>query len=280
MIDEVDKRLDMSLSFSFPIESYVLSTIVKEKPVPINVYHQKSEQYITFFLHGVSANDRMMLETLNPVKMGDSLVITEKITNPLVKRIADNVGLVSTLADGELFTHGKIVFASFRFHSSEMKGAAELLRKVVSLDVNLSGLGLSESKGLVEILNEIDKRLPLSLVTFSFKEHSDTKFVLEWRNLHQPPLNFIKYNLDGDISATNLTQSNGQTSAFLTAVDKDHIPLGTYLEYHNKERVQAYVYVPRMLVKPLLVRLYETTEKVKDFRLEGIKNYKDENKNP
>ena len=280
MIDEVDKRLDMSLSFSFPIESYVLSTIVKEKPVPINVYHQKSEQYITFFLHEVSANDRMMLEPLNPVKMGDSLVITEKITNPLVKRIADNVGLVSTLADGELFTHGKIVFASFRFHSSEMKGAAELLRKVVSLDVNLSGLGLSESKGLVEILNEIDKRLPLSLVTFSFKEYSDTKFVLEWRNLHQHPLNFIRYNLDGDLSATNLTQSNGQTSAFLTAVDKDHIPLGTYLEYHNKERVQAYLYVPRMLVKPLLVRMYETTEKVKDFRLEGIKNYKDENKNP
>ena len=62
MIDEVDKRLDMSLSFSFPIESYVLSTIVKEKPVPINVYHIKSEQYITFFLQELSANDRMMLE--------------------------------------------------------------------------------------------------------------------------------------------------------------------------------------------------------------------------
>ena len=34
-----------------------------------------------------------------------------------------------------------------------------------------------------------------------------------------------------------------------------------------------------MLVKPLLVRLYETTERVKDFKLEGIRNYKDENKN-
>ena len=209
MIDEVDKRLDMSLSFSFPIESYVLSTIVKEKPVPINVYHIKSEQYITFFLQELSANDRMMLEPLNPVKIGDSLEITEKITNPLVNMIADNVGLVSTLADGELFTTGKIMFVNFRFHSSQMKGAAELLRKVVSLGADLSGLGLSESKGLVEMLNEIDKRLPLSLVTFSFKEHSDTKFILEWRNLHQPPQNFIKYNLDGDLSVTNLIQSNG-----------------------------------------------------------------------
>ena len=279
MIDEVDKRLDMSLSFSFPIESYVLSTIVKEKPVPINVYHIKSEQYITFFLQELSANDRMMLEPLNPVKIGDSLEITEKITNPLVNMIADNVGLVPTLADGELFTTGKIMFANFRFHSSQMKGAAELLRKVVSLGADLSGLGLSESKGLIEMLNEIDKRLPLSLITFSFVEHSDTNFILEWRNLHQLPQNFIKYNLDGDFSVTNLIQSNGQTSAFLAAVDKEHIPLGTYLEYHNKERVQAYVYVPSMLVKPLLVRLYETTERVKDFKLEGIRNYKDENKN-
>ena len=276
MIDEVDKRLDMCLSLSFPIESYVLSTIVKERPVPINIYNHKDELYITFFLNEISPGNRMMLETLNPVQMSETLVITEKIANPVIRRISENVVLVPTLADGELYTHRNMIHASFRFHSSQINGAAELLKRVISLDVNLSDIGLTDSIGLVKILGEIDKRIPLSLVVFSFKKPSDKKFVLEWRNLHQHPDNYIKYDLEGDRTVESSVMPDEPTIPFLTAIDRDHIPLGCYLEYHGPKRVYSYVYLPSLLVKPLLVRLYETTESVEDFRIEGIKKYRDE----
>jgi hypothetical protein len=275
MIDEVDKRLDMCLSFSFPIESYVLSTIVKEKPVPINIYSHKSELYITFFLNDVSTEDRIILETLNPVQMGETLVITEKIANPVLGKISENVDLVPTLADGELYINRKMIFYSFRFHSSQLQGAADLLRAVVSVGANLSEIRLTKSNGLVRVLDEIDQRIPLSLVVFSFKKPNNEKYILEWRSSHRQPDSYIKYGLEGDTTVENVRITGTETSPFLAAIDKDHIPLGSYLEYYGSERVQSYVYVPSLLVKPLLVRLFETMEPVQDFKIESIRNYRD-----
>ena len=275
MIDEVDKRLDMCLSFSFPIDSYVLSTIVKEKPVPINIYSHKNEMYITFFLNDVSPGDRMMLETLNPVQMGETLVITEKIANPVLGKISENVDLVPTIADGELYINRKMIFSSFRFHSSQLQGAADLLKAVVSLGVNISEIGLAKSPGLVKTLNEIDSRMPLSLVVFSFKKPSNKKYILEWRSSHRQPDSYIKYGLEGDLTVENVRVIDAETSPFLVAIDKDHIPLGSYLEYYGSERVQSYVYVPSLLVKPLLVRLFETVQSLEDFKIEIIKNFRD-----
>jgi hypothetical protein len=273
MLYDIDKRLDMSLHFSTPITSFVLSTIVKENPVPINIYSHNKEMYATFFLSQISTSNRVMFETLNPILMGDTIVITEKIDNPVVRTLSENTGMISTLADGELYTKGKSVYASFRFHSSQLKGAANLLKTIVSLDYEVSDIGLHTSVGIEKVLDGIGKRIPLSVVMFSFSKPSGKKFVLEWRNLHRDPSDSIMYGLDGDETVERYSMLNEPTLSFLESIDRDHIPLGSYLEFHGLERVEAVTYVPSFLVKSLLVRLFGSTEGLKDFKIESIMNY-------
>ena len=275
MLDEVDKKLEMSLGFSFQIESYVLSTIAQRKPVPVNIYHHNNEYFSTFFIDDASAEERMLFDSLNPVKMGKTLVITEKISSPVVRKISEGVGLVPTLADGELYTEGETVYSSFRFHSSELAGATELLRSVVSLDANISEIELTKSKGLKKILCDIDRRIPLAVVRFSLKGTSDKEHILEWRNTHQRPFSHVKYTMGDENSVESVVLKDLPTEPFLASLDQDRIPLGSYLEYHGRERIQAYAYVPSLLVKPLLVRLYQTSETMDDFRIESIENFRE-----
>ena len=49
MVQPIDKRLDMVLTIATPVDSYVLSTIVKDNPVPINVFMNHGEIHVTFF---------------------------------------------------------------------------------------------------------------------------------------------------------------------------------------------------------------------------------------
>ena len=273
MIQEVDKRLDMSLHFMTPVNSYVLSTLVKENSVPINIYSQDNQLYVTYFLSNVSHNDRKLLETLNLVLMGEITVITEKIDSPVMRKFSENVDLVSTLTDGEVFTKGRSIYACFRFHSTQLKEAANLLRMVISLDENIDEIGFHSSKGIISNLDAIDERISLSVVTFSFKKGEEKHFVLEWRNLHRNPMDSIRYGLDGDNSVSNYDMTKEPTVNFLRAIDKDHIPVGSYLEFHGSERVEVTIYVPSILTKPLLVRLYETSEAMEDFRIENIEKY-------
>lgn len=273
MIFDVDKRLDMTMHFCTSIESYVLSNIVKDNPVPINFYSQNKDMYVTFFLSQVSSDERMLLESLSPILMGDVVVITEKIESPVMRVFNSNVDLVSTLTDGELYSKGRFIHANFRFHSSQIRGAGDLLKAIVSVDSELCEIGLHESMGLVNVLDQINNRIPLSFLQFSYRKPVEREFVLEWRNIHRDPGEAIRYEMNGDRKVQNFNMSSAPTYDFLSAVAKDHIPLGSYLEHHGRERVEVYVYVPDFLLKSLLVRLYETTEKLKDFSIDRIIDY-------
>ncbi len=273
MLYDIDKRLDMSLHFSTPITSFVLSTIVKESPVPINIYSHNKELYATFFLSQISVSNRVMFEALNPILMGDTVVITEKIDNPVFRTLSDNIEMVTTLTDGELYSKGKSLYVSFRFHSSQLKEATNLLKAMVSLDYEVGDIGLHASGGIIKVLDEIDKRIPLSVVTFSFSKPSEKKFILEWKFLHRDTSDSIMYGLDGDETVEKYSMLEEPTLSFLESIGKDHIPLASYLEFHGLERVQSVTYVPSFLVKSLLVRLFGTTERLKDFKIESITNY-------
>ncbi len=273
MLSIADKRLNMTLSFSTPINSFVLSAIVKDTPVPINLYNHKDEIYATFFLSGISENNRVLLETMNPVLMGDILVITEKIDNAVVRTVSENVGMVPTLADGELFTRGKRIHASFRFHSSQLKEAGNLLRLLVSLDQNVDEIQLKPTASISKILDEINVRMPLSVVTFAFKKNNKKRYIVEWKNSHRNTASALAYDLDDKQSVALIDMENEPTLHLLNAIDKDHIPLASYLELHDLHSVKGMVHLPTFLLKPFLLRLYESSETLPSFKVESIENF-------
>lgn len=106
MVQPIDKRLDMVLTVATPIKSYILSTIVKDSPVPINVYMNHGDIHVTFFLDNISANERVIFASFDPIIIGNVMEITERIDNAVIRFIAENSQLVPTLADAEVYVKG------------------------------------------------------------------------------------------------------------------------------------------------------------------------------
>jgi len=275
MVQPIDKRLDMVLTVATPINSYILSTIVKDNAVPINVFMNHGEIQVTFFLDNISANERALFASFDPIIVGNVMEITERIDSAVIRSIAENSQLVPTLADGEVYVKGKNIFLSFRFHSSDLLNVGKLIRKIVSLNDQLEEIQMNKSKGIVEVLNQISKRIPLSAVTFSFTKSGIQQFIAEWKAKSKDPLEGIMYSLQDTSEIKKYDFSKGPTSALIESVYKDHIPLASYIELHENDRLRGIVHIPSCLLKSFLVRMYESLENQNDFRLDSIDDYRE-----
>ena len=273
MVQPIDKRLDMVLTVSTPIKSYILSTIVKDSPVPINVYMNHGDIHVTFFLDNISANERVIFASFDPIIIGNVMEITERIDNAVIRSIAENSQLVPTLADAEVYVKGKKMFLSFRFHSSDLLNVGKLIRKIVALNEQLDEIKMTKSEGIVEVLNKISRRIPLSTVTFSYTKSGPQQFIAEWKAKSKNPMEGIMYSLQDTSDVKRYDFSKDSTSALIESVYKDHIPLASYIELHENDKIKGIVHVPSCLLKPFLVRVYESLENQSGFRIETIENY-------
>lgn len=275
MLPNIDNRLDMSFCLSTPLNSYVLSSIAKENPVPISVHLHGDRMYFNFFISRLSVKDRMLIETLNPVTIGEITVITEEIENIILRTIYESVNSFPTIANGELYTKNGDLFTSYRFHSSDMTNVSRLLRKIVSLDTNVHNLRMGHSKGLTKVLDDIDSRIPLTTVTFSCEGASEKEFVIEWKNIEGDPFGALFYDIKNKKSIKTFDMSKYPSRPLIAAVLKDHIPLASHLEYHDTKRVKCITTVPTWLLKPFLVRLYESIGEIDNLKVESIEQYRE-----
>ncbi|MGC8618697.1 MAG: hypothetical protein ACP5UZ_08210, partial [Thermoplasmata archaeon] len=256
-----------------PVDSYVLSTIVKENPVPINAFMMHGEIHVTYFLENISPDERTLFASLNPVILGNVVEITERINSAVIKAFAENAHLVPTLADAEIYVKGKNLFSSFRFHSSDLLGAGKLIKKIVFMNDDLEQIQMTRSNGIVEILKQINERIPLSVITFSFTQRTSQQFIAEWKAKSKDPLEGIMYNLQEEDEIQQYNFSGEPTSSLIESIYKDHIPLASYLELHENDKVKVIVHLPSCLLKSFLVRLYQSLEDRADFRVDSIENY-------
>ena len=127
-IPYVDKRLDMFLSISVPLRSYVLSSIPRDAYVPVNSYSREEAIYIDFFINKLSAKEKLMVEALNPVIMGEIAVISEKIDSPILRMSCENGNMVPTLSSMESYAYQKELILNFRFLSKDLNNINKLIR--------------------------------------------------------------------------------------------------------------------------------------------------------
>jgi hypothetical protein len=274
MLQNVDSRLDMFLSFSSPLNSYVLSLINEKDPIPVNVYLSDSRMYFNFILTQVSQRNRTIIGSLNPVMVGDVAVITEEIENPILRVIYTNINSFKTATNGELYVHNGNLTVSFRFHSSDISGAGELLKKIVSLDLSLNDLRIGRAPGLLKVMDEIDQRIPLSGVAFSYKKTGKSEFMVEWKNIPGDPSGALLYDLKDKDSVEDYDMEKEPSFSLLTSIFKDHLPLATYLERHKSNTVECIALLPSGLLKSFLVRLYGSMGEIEGFKIESIDQYK------
>lgn len=273
MLQEIDRRLNSSFSISTGLSSFVLTSVVGDEPVPVNFYIRKEEMYLDFFVKQIPQKNSIFIETLSPVQMGDVTILTEKVSIPVLRIFYEDVISIPSLVLGGLFTHkGKLLF-DYRFHVTDKPNVVNLLKKLVSIDADIKILWMNKSEGLMQKLDEIDSRMPLTAVAFNYKEKSERSNIVEWKRIPGEPYGAISYEMIGKKKTNHFDMSEESTAPLLDSLLKDHIPLAAHIEQHNKTNVKCITLVPTILVKAFLVRFFGSMENVVGLQIDTIKPY-------
>ena len=82
------------------------------------------------------------------------------------------------------------------------------------------------------------------------------------------------YNLKEKDSVEAVELSEGKSRLLIEQIIKDRIPVASYLEYHGADRVKSLAIFPSMLLKPFMVRLYESVGGAECFMVNSIEEYR------
>ena len=173
MIKNIEKLLDFKLSLSFPVNEFVSLFFEKEKPVPTNLYLKDEETWIDLFLKDVGKEkDLPLIESLNPIYLDGLTVVSEKLNAPgFLNMYKDLISLSSVLPTG-FFLKDKRAFVSFRFHRKDKSSILSILQDSISKLKGIKIDYMGPTDGVISELTNIDSRIPLAIVNYSFSNSS------------------------------------------------------------------------------------------------------------
>lgn len=191
-----------------------------------------------------------------------------------LKRIT---AIPSVVPSGFFFKDGRI-YAYFRFHQSSLDKMSDVIREIlVGQDrIKLSYLG--KSTGLIKALEDMNSRIPLSMISFMFPREPD--FVLPLDS-EQDPIAEIKHLSEGmdseyDVVRYSKIPENDGPSIFIAdgvyesrhitefmktfkrKVQEERVPIASAIGVYQKEFLKNYVIVPTFISDHVLCMLYET----------------------
>lgn len=246
----------MAFRITTSINSYISSSIFNNRTLPSNIYELNNAMYIDYFLpRGTNITDDM-----NIVYLGDLIVISEKVTpNPLMDIYKELLN-VDTVIMGGLYTINGKVNAEFRFHNSDMHKIEAIIETILSSNhqITIDYLG---KYGLSEALDNINKRIKLSSVNFSFKSKDEFKAEVKLNG----KLIMMKDN--------KLSISNGiSEQSLLESINKARLPFASFTEETRSGRKYCTIVMPAEVVSPFLLRLFNLKNIFDDLHLESIES--------
>ena len=194
---------------------------------------------------------------------------------------------IPSVVPGGFYLRDGNVYADFRFHHSALEQVSEVIREIVKARnrINLSFLG--PSPGLMKTLENINSRIPLSMIYFTFKPDPD---YIAPNRLEEKPIAEVKLFSEGldstydvvhyatelsskdtSISITRgIYESKYRTSFmkdFKTRVRSHKIPLASIIGVYHKNVVENYMFLPTFMAEEALLMLYETAESTQENSL-------------
>jgi|GEM_PF-3487140 hypothetical protein len=170
IIEEIDKRLDMELSFSILSKNPLASFADKFHIFSLSNWIFRNAMFELYYIIPVSetvTNEmRMFLEGMGARRKGEVWVIfrgTEaapRIT--IMKHLLDVESIVLNYS----YLAGNMVNFNFRFHSSQIQKVSDAIMRLTENSVEFKNLVITKSNGLVSLINFISQRTPLCYTRF------------------------------------------------------------------------------------------------------------------
>ncbi len=286
----ISDKLDFSVQISLKVNQEMgLMFARMEDSLPLYATIENETAQISIYLDKIHSSkiDRIFGNTTRTTKgnyeiyeMGaDDLVFEFKMFRKITN--------IPSVVPGGFYLKDGYVYADFRFHHSALEQVSEVVREIVQARnrINLSFLG--PSLGLMKTLENINSRIPLSMIYFTFRP--DEGYIAPDK-LEEKPIAEVKLFSEGldsnydvvhyatelsskdtSISITRgIYESKYRTSFmrdFKSRVRTHKIPLASIIGVYHKDVVDNYMFVPAFMAEEALWMLYETAEKTKENSL-------------
>jgi hypothetical protein len=272
MLETIDRKLDMSFSMSARVRDLGFSFLGDLESVPMSMYLHAKETSFNFFLDRASVEKSSLIRYYNPVYYGNFVIVSQKVELPVIRVMYQNISSVPSMILTRFYTFRGGLFVEYRFHSSDLKHVSNLTKVLISVGKDIRVTRICESVGVSSSLDDINAKLPLSVVQFSYGEENAGDYVTEWRGVSDP-FGAVSYGKDGKRYEGRIDFSKSSISPLFRTLLKDQIQPVTYFEEHKKSFVKSTVFLPSLLTKSFLVRFFNLENSVNGLRLESIAPY-------
>ena len=272
MLEKIDKRLDSSLSFTAALGTMAPQFINSRKDVPMSLYVHEKEMGFNFFVDSPNKEETELLRFYDPIRLGTLSMITQLIDLQVLRLFYENIASVSRMVLGSFYSNGKYLFVDFRFPNTCLDEVNKIMKSLGSFSFDVSLTRLGPSKGLINTLNEIESRIPLTVVDFSYIDNNQEEYISEWRTVFDP-LGAVSYGKDGKGDIERIDLSKSPLAPLLSLLLKDKLQPAGFFENHTGGRVQSKLIIPTILAKAFFIRYFSATEKVTGIDLQRIVPY-------
>lgn len=179
-----------------------------------------------------------------------------------------------------LYVRDGLVFAEFRFHNSALNLMGDLIKEINQAHNRLKLTFLGQSAGLMNTLERVNSKIPLSFINFSFVPNHDyiAPFKLEEKPVAELKIFSNGLNSEYDIvhygtepaqgtAAQSITNGIYETKLrttfmrhFNDKIRENKVPLISILGLYRENLLENYMTVPTFLADHVLSLLFDTAE--------------------
>lgn len=293
-IRDVSNKLDFTLQISLSVAQEMGMLFGKnDESIPLSASLSNDSGRISLYLDAHQKGKfEPALGRLDHVSKG-SYDIYELEAEELVSEIrffGELVQIPSVVPGGLYFRSGN-VFADFRFHHSALGKVSSLIRKISEARNRIKLAHLGKSKGLVGTLREINSRIPLSAISFSYEPEDD--YASPEEILASPVIEAklfaVGMESDFDIvyyaprmsgpgrvidAESGIFESTFRTDCIKTLIrdtKQARVPVASLVGEFRSGRVENVIFLPSFLSEDLLNLLFTSSDSVdcRNLQLEG-----------
>lgn len=291
---DIDRKIGYMFTISMVQSHPLIPLIVKEfNEVSLHFDWTGGEAYIDLFIEGEKASHlESIANAYDHVMRGNLLTVKLKSRElGVVSDIMDKILDIRTVIPASLYLKESKIRAEYRFHASELDRVTALVGEILSTKTGIEIMTLGPDQGGIHALERINRRIPLSFVSFETDMPADIGtsgvgeafFEVNYAHSDRGMLRTIAMPQSSNVPETwrPISRESGLylaevASPFVNQVRNDaneaHIPRAATIMKLNGDRLRAFAFLPRSLLQEYLELLYVASRKVPDsyFRLSSV----------
>jgi hypothetical protein len=280
---DVERVLEMGMTISVEQQHPIFPLLLREiDTIPLDSYHYGRQYYVDLFICGEAASKLSgVLSAYSPTRAGVCDIIrvnAEEMSS--ASMVMDEIGKIDLAVRGGLYLHDSKIYIDYRISSSAKHDITNLGNLIHRMNNRIRIADLGPGRGGISILDQIDSRIHLAVVSYEadilpetgIPAESDLLLEYNFTMAEEGGFRAIAYG-SNSISVVRIKSPFLQEIHTLSI--ERRIPKASILAKPQDGKYRSFTFLPYSMVDDQISTLFEAKEKFPelDFNLLAIRSY-------